>query len=100
MSAKIVEFSQKRLRSSASDLCPKVQAEREKAEVRALVAARADPSAVWDLADLHVPTDVRSFSALFFRPGLAARIWRSAFVAGWRAADRSKTVKDPKNRST
>src|SRR3954470_11199575 len=81
MSAKIVEFPEKRTQSSGSDRCPTVQTEREMTEVRALAAARADPTAVWDLADLCLPTGVRNFSALFLMPKVAASIWRSAFVA-------------------
>jgi hypothetical protein len=94
MSAKVVDFSQKRLESSDSDRCSTIQTESEKAMVRALEAARADASAVWDLADLYLPTGVRNFSALFFAPKVASGIWRSAFVAGWIAANRSRTVKD------
>jgi hypothetical protein len=94
MSSKIVDFPQKRPQSSGSDRCSTVQTEREKSEVRTLVAARSDPSAVWGLADLYLPTNVRNFSALFLVPKVAAGIWRSAFLAGWLAADRSATVKD------
>jgi len=62
--------------------------------MQALVGGRADPSAVWELADLYLPTRVRNFSALFLTPKVAAGLWRSAFVVGWRAANRSKTVTD------
>ena len=94
MPSKVMDFPQKRPQSSGSVRCSTVQSEREKSEVRALVAARSDPSAVWDLADLYLPANVRNFSALFLVPKVAAVIWRSAFVAGWLAADRSTTVKD------
>ena len=89
MSAKILDFAQKRSQcSNADDL------EREQFEKRALVAARAHPVAVWDLADHYLPIRVRKLYALVFTPKLAAAIWRSAFVAGWQAAERSKTIKD------
>ena len=94
MPSKVVNFPQKRPQSSGSDRCSTVQTEREKSEVRALVAARSDPSAVWDLADLYLPANLRNFSALFLVPKVAAGIRRSAFVAGWLAADRSTTVED------
>ena len=94
MSAKVVDFPRERLGSPNSDRCRTARTEREKSEVQALVAARADASALWDLADLYLPTGVRNFSAFFLTPKVASGIWRSAFVAGWLAADRSKTAKD------
>ena len=94
MSAKVVDFPRERPQSSDFDRCPTVVTEPEKSDVLALAAARADASALWNLADLYLPTGVRNFSALFFTPKVASGIWRSAFVAGWLAADRSTTVKD------
>ena len=94
MSAEIVDFPRERLGSLDSVRCRTAPTERKKSEVQALVSARANPSAVWDLADLYLPIRVRNFSALFFGPKVAAGLWRSAFVAGWRAANGSKTVKD------
>ena len=94
MSAKIVDFPRERLGSPNSDGCCTARTEREKSEAQALAAARADPSAVWVLADLYLPTSVRNFSALFLTPKVATGLWRSAFVVGWRAANRLKTVKD------
>ena len=88
-SAKILDFARKRFQCSDAD-----GLEREQLEKRALVAARARPAAVWYLADLYLPIRVRKLYALVVTPKLAAAIWRSAFVAGWQAAERSKTIKD------
>jgi hypothetical protein len=88
-SAKILDFARKRSQCSDAD-----GSEREQFEKRALVAARTHPIAVWDLADLYLPIHVRKLYALVFPPKLAAAIWRSAFVAGWQAAERSKPIKD------
>ena len=89
MSAKILIFTGGR--SQCSDA---VGLEREQFEKRALVAAKTHPVAVWDLADLYLPIRVRKLCALVLSPKLAAAIWRSAFVAGWQAAERAKTIKD------
>ena len=94
MSAEIVDFPRERLGSPNSDRCRTARTEHEKSELQALVSARANLSAVWELADLYLPIRVRNFSALFLTPKVAAGLWRSAFVVGWRAANRSKTVKD------
>jgi len=89
MSATILDFAQKRSRCSDAD-----GLRREQFEKRAPVAARTHPVAVWDLADLYLPIRVRKLYALVFTPKVAAAIWRSAFVAGWEAAERAKTIKD------
>jgi len=69
--------------------------DRAKLEERAaLVAARANPSAVWALADFYLPLGVRNYLVLLCNPKVAAGIWRSAFVAGWQAAERAKSVRD------
>ena len=71
------------------------RADRGKLEEReALVAASADPSAVWGLADFYLPLGVRNYLVLLFNPKVAAGIWRSAFVTGWQAAERAKIVRD------
>ena len=89
MSAKILNFTGRRSQCSDAD-----GLEREQFEKRALVAARAHPVAVWHLADRYLPIHVPKLYALVFTPKLAAAIWRSAFVAGWQAAERSKTIRD------
>ena len=72
------------------------RADRGKLEERAaLVAARANPSAVWGLADFYLPLGVRNYLVLLCNPKVATGIWRSAFVAGWQAAERAKGVKEP-----
>jgi hypothetical protein len=68
MSAEIVDFPRERLGSLNSVRCRTAPTERKKSEVQALVSARANPSAVWDLADLYLPIRVRNFSALFSGP--------------------------------
>ena len=45
-------------------------------EGAALVAARADPSAVWRLADFYLPLGVRNYLVLQCNPKIAAGIWR------------------------
>jgi hypothetical protein len=72
------------------------RADRAKLEERAaLVAAKADQSAVWGLADFYLPLGVRNYLVLLCNPKVATGIWRSAFVAGWQAAERAKGVKEP-----
>jgi hypothetical protein len=56
---------------------------------RALADAKADASAVWALADFYLPPDMKEWAAEHRIPELTAHAWRTAFVAGWRAAKRS-----------
>jgi hypothetical protein len=72
------------------DRWQRVQAEQAALEARAIADAKADQSAVWALADLYLPSDIREFGARHKIPELSEHIWRSAFVAGWRAANRAK----------
>jgi hypothetical protein len=61
----------------------------ELAERRALEDARADAAAVWALADMSIPQDIQEFGTRHGIPELAKEVWRSAFIAGWRAYARS-----------
>lgn len=67
----------------------KDQAEQQALEARALEDARADQAAVWALADLYCPSDIREFGERHKIPELSMHLWRSAFVAGWRSALRA-----------
>jgi hypothetical protein len=75
-------------RSALLDRWARDDAERRAAEARAIADARADARAVWLLADLMIPTDVKEFAARLRVPELGAEIWRSAFITGWRMAHR------------
>jgi hypothetical protein len=64
------------------------------AEQRALEDAKADASAVWALADFYLPPDLKGWAASHKIPEFTAHTWRSAFVAGWRAANRFNVGED------
>lgn len=70
----------------------RADAEHDRAREAAQVAN--DGHALWALADLYMPSDVREYGARHKMPELTAEIWRSAFCAGWRAAMRAKPTND------
>lgn len=67
-------------------------------EARAREAeATADASALWQLADQHIPSDIREFGVRHGMPELTAEIWRSAFAKGWREAHKALCDSSPKD---
>jgi hypothetical protein len=77
--------SRERNEALADGVIDAALASADAAEQRAIADAKADASAVWALADFYLPPDMREWTA---RTELTAHAWRTAFVAGWRAANR------------
>ena len=68
------------------------QAAREKRE--ALQNARADAAALWALAEMSTPPDLREFGMRHKIENFAVHAWQTAFMAGWRAAMAAKEMPD------
>jgi hypothetical protein len=66
----------------------KQDAEHRAKEARAIEDARADAKAVWLLADMMLPADVKELAQRWGMPETLVEIWRNAFITGWRAAHR------------
>jgi len=81
---KAVSLSERDLRRL--DLFPPVDRTAEQERFMAHEAAHNDVHAVWALADLLIPTDIREFGDRHRIPQITEEVWRSAFTAGWRAA--------------
>jgi hypothetical protein len=66
--------------------------EHDRAKEAAQEVIANDGHALWALADLYAPPDIREWATRHKMPELTTEIWRSAFCAGWRAAMRAKPV--------
>ena len=62
----------------------KLEAERRMSD------AVADAKAVWALADMMIPVDVKEMAERWNMKETILEIWRNAFIAGWRASHRSR----------
>lgn len=67
-------------------------AEHKQAAEAAQEVVANESHALWALADLYIPPDIREYGARHKMPELTSEIWRAAFCAGWRAAMRAKPV--------
>lgn len=61
-------------------------AERAEQERQEAMRRAAAEGALWQLAELHMPADVREAAARWKLDAVMTEMWRSAWIAGWRAA--------------
>lgn len=67
-----------------------LRAEEERCAMR---DAAADAKAVWALADMMIPVDVKEMAERWNMKETILEMWRNAFIAGWRASHRSEDVR-------
>lgn len=71
-----------------AEIWAKEEAERNAQEAKMIANAKADAKAVWALADCLMPTDFLETAERLKMQETMREIWRSAFIAGWRAAQK------------
>lgn len=69
------------------DRLPDAETEADK---RVAEIAAADAAGLWELADIYMPADIREFAERHKLDATVPEMWRSAWIAGWRAAMHSK----------